>query len=273
MSSSDDNFELVTPALYERAFNDFGQLGQRLPEEAVVSLAREVLARLTEKLGQAEVPAEDIETLSAALLSSDSKAAAEIIEGKYREGVDVQSLYLRYLSPAASRLGAQWNSDEITFADVTVGTGRIYAIMRNLARRFPAPPLPQDKHALFANVPGETHSLGVKLAADLTRKAGWQVDLVLNPEHDELIQAIGMSQYHIVGLSAAGEHALGHLARIILALRVSSPRTYILVSGNIVSVAREQVELMDVDAMPRSYEEAREALEMLWTRAIESAQK
>lgn len=267
MSSSDDQTELVTPALYERAFTDFGRLGEQLPDEAVVSLAREVLARLTAQLGKADVPAQDIEDLSAALLGKDSKAAAVMIEEKYRAGTDVQSLYLQYLSPAASRLGMQWESDEISFADVTVGTGRIYAIMRNLARKFPAPPLPQEKHALFANVPGDDHTLGVKMAADLSRKAGWEVDLVLDPEHDALIETIGTSRYHIVGLSAAGEHALPSLARLILALRVSSPRTYILVSGNVVSVAPEKIDLMDVDARPRTYEEARRALDVLWERA------
>ncbi|NNE53415.1 MAG: cobalamin B12-binding domain-containing protein [Sulfitobacter sp.] len=266
MSSSEENTELVIPALYERAYADFGRLGRHLPEESVVSLASEVLVRLTQNLGKADVPANDIEELSTALLSPDAKAAANLIEDRFRKGVDVQSLYLQYLSPAALRLGTQWESDNISFADVTVGTGRIYAIMRNLARRFPAPPLPEGKHALFANVPGDNHTLGVKMAADLTRKVGWQVDLMLDPDHDKLIDAIGLSNYHIVGLSGAGEHALPSLARLVLALRVSAPRTHILISGNIVEVAGDKVELMDVDAMARTFEEAKQALDTLWTR-------
>jgi methanogenic corrinoid protein MtbC1 len=116
--------------------------------------------------------------------------------------------YILITSPAAKQLGEWWSSDEATFVEVTLGTGRIYAIMRAMSDMFePRVPI-TSKTAVFCTVPGETHSLGVKMATDMFRKNGWQIDLNIGMSHAELVESIGSAQHMLIGLSGGGVHSV-----------------------------------------------------------------
>jgi len=158
----------------------------------------------------------------------------------------------------------QWTRDEVTFADVAVGTGRIYAIMRTIGHAFPREVDLSRRTAIFASLPGEQHTLGVKMAADLFKQDGWDIDLVLDADHDELIDRIAHSGHIIIGLSAGGKHALETLTRVILAIRVSAPDARVLVAGNIVNELPDQIRLTGVDAQCATIEEARAEMDRLW---------
>ncbi|MEW9922290.1 B12-binding domain-containing protein [Marimonas sp. MJW-29] len=264
MSPPEDESDLVRVDLYHRSYSDLNRLQKQLPEEIVVSLAREVLEGLARQLASPEVRNEEILRLSNALIGPEPKAAASLIQRLYADGRDVNALYLEYLAPAALELGERWKSDRITFADVTVGTGRIYAIMRSLRKRITPHRTPGRRSAFFAVVPGDDHTLGLKMAADLARNDGWEIELELSSEHEEVLDRIIGAEPLLIGLSAGGKHAVPNLARLVLALRVHLPTAQILVSGNILDAETESVHLMHVDGIGRSYEEAMSELERLW---------
>lgn len=264
MSSSDNLENLVPEDVYDKAYADLSQLQTQLPERVVESLAREVLRRMARDTPELPVEPQEIEALSDALISKDAKAASSLIQRHHGNGVDANTLYLNYLGPAAHTLGTRWETDQISFADVTVGTGRIYAIMRTLNRQVSRRPVRDGKAAYFAVVPGEDHRLGLKMAADLARKEGWQIDLELDATHDELVEQITQSDHALIGLSAGGVHALPDLARLVLALRVSVPNALIMVSGNIVAIEHESISLMQVDGMARDFDGAMAKLAELW---------
>ncbi|MEM9966907.1 MAG: cobalamin B12-binding domain-containing protein [Pseudomonadota bacterium] len=273
MTSPDDAPKLVAPHLYSQAYADLENLQMQLPEEAVVSLAQEVIRRLAKKIQKAHAPQHAVSALSQALISSDAKTAAALLEQHYLSGVGVRDLYLQYISPAAAQLGRWWEKDEVSFADVTIGIGRVYAIMRNLSGRLPQDVIPKGKTALFASVPGDDHILGLKIAAELAREEGWHIDLQLDTDHDALVSHIASAGHHLIGLSGGGEHALSALARLVFALRVSEPNALILVSGNIVNEAADRISLMHVDAISADFEEAMLQLNRLWTQiATQEAQ-
>ena len=265
MSSSEDKPEISPEELYQQSFSDHTQLHTHLPEEAVISLAREVIRRLARQFTETKPAAENIEALAKALVSKDNKAAARMVDQFLSDGAEVDTIYLELLGMAAQRLGQWWESDELTFAEVTVGIGRIYAIIRTLRNRIVLDTVPNQKSAIFASIPQDDHTLGVKMAADLAREDGWEVDLMLDKDHDTLVDAIASSGQTLVGLSGAGEHSLPHLTRLVLALRISAPRSLILVSGNVIATSEEAVRLMHVDGMERTFEGAMAGLGRLWT--------
>lgn len=264
MSSSEIDQELVEVDLYQQSFDDLRLLKNSLPEATVVSLAREVLRRLSDQSETVAFQPAEIEKLSKALIDDNAGNAANMIEKQHESGLGVQEIYLGLLAPAARKLGEWWESDQITFAEVTIGTGRIYAIMRSLRIRFEHAELPAAKSAFFASVPDETHMLGVKMAADLFRQSGWQIDVEAGLNHDTLLERITSSRHRLVGISAGGLHALPALARLILALRVSVPGVRILISGNIVAEAIDSIRLMQVDVVTTDLEEAIAAMDRLW---------
>ncbi len=258
-------------SVYRKTLMDIQVLERKLPENTLELLAREVLHRLTEQ-GQTRVAPdiaiqdEEIENLSHLLISGDVNAGARYISELRDQGASLDAIYLTYLGGAAHKLGEWWENDEVSLFQVTIGTGRIYGIMRGLNPLFVSSIRNVKKRAVFASVPGETHTLGIRMASDLFRKSGWEIDLKIGKTHDELISEIGDSACVLIGLSAAGEHAIAPLAKLIVALRVARPECLILVSGNIAAVSSDVVRLMAPDGMAVDFDGAEAELEALWER-------
>jgi methanogenic corrinoid protein MtbC1 len=264
MDDSNNTSKLVPPELYEETYSKIGRLQTTLPEPALKVLAREVLQRLSNKAIDSAEREQAIVDLSEALIGADPNAALDLIDRFHRDGANIKSLHLDYLAPAAALLGDWWTQDRIQFSSVSVGTGRIYAIVRNLARRFPPDRVLNRRHALFASIPGDDHTLGVRMATELVRKEGWDVDLAITSTHDELLNQIAHSNHLIIGLSGGGDQSLPELARLVLAIQVSQPAAMLLISGSIVTEARDALELMHIDAIESDFDGALAALERFW---------
>lgn len=255
--------------VFRRSNANLRRLQERLPEDLVIDLAREVIRRVASKdsalkhVAQTATEA-DLLALCNALLSPDESAAAQIVAEMRADGVSVDEIYLKRLAYAANRLGDMWVRDEISFSQVTVATGRILAIMRSLRHLFhPAVPV-HDKTAIFASVPGEDHTLGVHMAADIFRKNGWDISLKTGLDHDELVATIEKTPTAIVGLSISGEHSIDALSRLVVALHICCPYAMIVVNGSNVDDVRPVLSLMGVDAIATTLEEAQEKLDALW---------
>ncbi|SMX23139.1 cobalamin B12-binding domain-containing protein [Boseongicola aestuarii] len=254
--------------VYVRSQAELRSLKSQLPEDTVASLAREVIRRLASREIQSSVntPSEDaIAQLCHALLSDDDTAGAQYIQEIETDGATVEVVYLQYLARAAQLLGVWWEEDKISFMSVTLGTSRMYAIMRGMQHRFAVPRAPLKRSALFASVPGETHTLGVRMAADLFRQDGWDINLKLGLTHEELLKHVEGSDAVLVGVSAAGEHSIRALSQLVVALRISNPNTKLFVSGNVVVKASEQIALMGLDGTAADIKTAREVMAKLWT--------
>lgn len=216
-----------------------------LPNEAVQLLADEVVVQLASRLhpevmkSSPAVPV-PVETFCEALLSDDSDAAIEMVRQERRDGVPLETVYLMTLAAACRRLGALWEDDRLSFLQMSVAAGRVFEIMRCLRRQIALPlglDLPERK-ALFATVPGELHSIGVTMAADMFRNRGWEIDLRTGLDHEALLASITDRPYRIIGLSAGHPSTIVALTRLIVALRITHPEARIVVSGNIANEVR-----------------------------------
>jgi len=249
---------------YDRAAGEYTEMGRHLEDGAVRSLAAEVVSRLAARHnGKASPEQCDLDTLCAALTDPDPEVGRDAVTALLDKGVTREQLYLDYLAGAARRLGEWWSEDRTSFATVSIGASRIYAILRTL-RAGLAPDNGGDRQeALFASVPGEAHFLGVTMAADLARQAGWRITLRLGDDHDTLVRAVQDSGCRVVGLSASAGRSLTSLSRLVAALRVTCPSTSILVSGHVLCVAPEDVAALGVDACVTDVAGALRALETL----------
>lgn len=239
--------------------------GQSDPHDhdLVHSLALEVISRLDRKaatiLDDASViSATDVSVLCDALLSTEETRATDLVMQMVERKIDIDVLHLAYLGEAARMMGARWEDDLASSAEVIIGAGRIYRILRQLRDRFlfARPLRPDDYRAVFASVPGEVHTLGITIAADYMRRRGWQVDLRSGMDHEALVDQIGHSDYSIIGLSASTSAAIFPLTRLIVALRISNPRAWIVIGGTIVQAVPDIVTLVDADGAVRTVEEA-----------------
>ncbi|MEQ6250776.1 cobalamin-dependent protein [Sulfitobacter sp. HNIBRBA3233] len=269
MKTEKDATSLFKDSLYHETVTQIGTLRAKLPEEVFANLAREVIRRLTDHpavlSSSIAFPTDSkIDELARALLLPNPRAGIAFVERIRDQGASVETVYLAYLAEAAKRLGYWWETDQIGFTDVTIGTGHIYAIMRGLKPVFGQNARPAQPSALFCPVPGETHTLGIQMAADMARKQGWNITLKRDLSHDALISHVISAGHSVIGMTAAGEHSLPALARIILALRISAPNAAILISGNAARIAPETITLMGPDAVEPDFDKAMTRLGEIW---------
>lgn len=262
---------------FERMSRGFAELGGRLPDNALQVLAREVIARLAQRrklLRDSLQPLDDavIERLCVALTGPNATAGVSEIMKLRATGTGIEQIYLGALAPAARRLGVWWDEDRASFADVTIGIARVYGIMYGLRAEFPITLEQTRRHAMFAPVPGEDHTLGISMAADLFRSHGWDIDLKVGLGHNALIAAMAEGDAPIIGLSLGQEEQLPEIIRLIVALRVTNPRAYILVAGQFVARHADTLTLTGADAAAAEIPEALEAMEALWAAVQADAQ-
>jgi methanogenic corrinoid protein MtbC1 len=244
----------------------------KLPREEVESIVKEVLMRVRADALRNEtsidVPSrKKVERLCYSLISDDGDEGRRFIEEVYSDGASLGAIYLNYLAEAAVVLGEWWENDDVSFSEVAIGTSRIYAIIRSLSHLFvPTRPV-EVKSAVFASIPGETHNLGVRMAADMFGQEGWNIHLIVGKNHDELVSEVADSACSIIGLSAAGAHSTAALARLIIALRISNPGAAIVLSGQITKEAQEFVSHLDLDGVASDVSTALALFERLGNRA------
>lgn len=224
---------------YDRAARQLRFAKRVLPEDSVSLLAQEVVRRLAFRLVRPSkgisVPQDEVEALCAALLSGDELSGERIILRALRGGADLDTLYLGYIAGAARRLGQMWEDDTASFVEVTLGSGRLYRIIRAL-RHTLAPKIldgREDRPALLAQVPGESHTIGIEIATDLVRHQGWDVDVALELSHDELVHHSETRNYRAIVLVANSDNMLAVLSRLVVALRITQPLAQIMVAGSI----------------------------------------
>ena len=229
----------------------------KLPPAALKLLAEEVIARLASRYSDkplADVTApssEHIDALADDLLSPDQDKALNTVLALKASGVPRDTLYLGYIAGAARRLGERWERDETPFTDVTIAAGRLYIIMRALRPNFvdDVAAVSPDARALFAVAPGENHTLGVVMAADMFRERGWIIDLETSLDHDDLVETAAAGRYPIIGLSASSAKMILPLTRVIASLRVTSPASSILVSGELTTIEPDLADIVDADSV------------------------
>ncbi|PJI91513.1 methanogenic corrinoid protein MtbC1 [Yoonia maricola] len=248
---------------YHKADRQFRLAEQKLPQDAVSALAREVVRRLAFKIPRTvktdDLPdATEIDLLCASLLSTKDNAADQFIMAARRDGVPMDAIYLGYVAGAARRLGEMWDADEISFVDVTLGCGKLYRIIRGL-RHVIAPGILAERDewpAMFALVPGETHTLGIEIATDVFRREGWDVDMMVGLDHDMLVDQSDRRNYRAVVLVANSDNMIERLTRLVLAIRISHPLAHLVVAGNILDHHPDILELVGADAMMKDIETA-----------------
>lgn len=250
-----------------RATESLERRGETLSASALRVLAREVILRVSRSESPvapvSDLPGNSaIELLCDALLSQEETAAADLVNAARLDGMSADTIYHAYLAEAARRLGARWDRDEATAAEVIQGAGRIYAILRDLRSVFLAERLiaPPEAEAVFATVPGEVHGIGATIAADTMRRKGWDISLRLGLGHDALVTEIARMQPAILGLASSLPSMTFATARLIVALRIRCPQIWIMMAGPIVSQDPEIARIVDADASAATMDEAAELL-------------
>lgn len=232
-------------------------VGVSLPGSAARTVAVDALTRVAARGETVALPrreadlAQQIEQFCDYLVGRSDIIPADIRTTLANGETSPDSIYDEVFRRAAAELGQRWCDDRASFLDVTLGMGKLQALLRRYGQSFDAfdSARVSKPSALFAVVPGEEHRFGLCMAADYFRRAGWDVEVLDHCGTEGLCRAAAERGPDLIGLSAGSRRMLSSLARVVAALRTSIPKSLICVGGQLTSQEPFLVERMGVDSV------------------------
>jgi methanogenic corrinoid protein MtbC1 len=182
------------------------------------------------------------EVIELTTLACDGLASTLVfIEALAREGISLPTLLLELVAPAARLLGTQWESDERSFSDVTVGLGTLQQIVHVLGPTF-APGIGHRGLVVLVSLRSDQHTLGLHILGEFLRRAGWGVHVAPGMPEAELRTLVASERVEMVGISARNSDGFEALARLVASVRASSlnPDVAIMLGGSGELAARAQ---------------------------------
>jgi len=241
--------------------------------DSLRSLARQALMRvadapLSTRLSTIRPDPQDISSFCACLLSPSFSDVRAHVERLQADGYPKSAIVHGHIAEAARLLGAQWQRDEVTFAQVGHGTGRLQRLCRFLRAETVTRRTNPRRRVLFATMPGETHTLGVFIAADSLREKGWRIDLSMGERLDRTLADLMEHDHAVLGVSLGSVRSLRILSAVLPAIRRTVPGTPILVSGPLLAGFPAAAEDLPVDAVAADFGAAVDILETLSRRRV-----
>lgn len=197
---------------------------------------------------------EDVAVFAELVLHEDDRAVRDCVIALRDRGVPTEAIFLELLSPVARHLGEMWERDLCTFTEVTVGLGRLQKVLRensSAGSQFGhGGRSEQSQRILLMPCPGEQHTFGLSLVAELFHRAGWDV-VTCFLATDAAATMVKKDWYDVVGFSLGSEAGVPRLrAAMELVRQVSqNPRLPIIAGGPIFLLHPEYGEQIQADAI------------------------
>lgn len=196
---------------------------------------------------------DELDAFVALVLDNDADVVCEYIEQLRDGGESLPAVYLNLLAPAARRLGELWESDECSFATVTLGISRMHQVLLRFSPFFCAncTESPDDaKSVLVIPVPGEQHTFGLMMLVEFFRREGWRVWSGSPRSDEELVGLLESDRFDVVGLSVAAERHLSSVPDLLRSMRERSKNKNIkvIVGGRLFSEQPELAKKVGADA-------------------------
>jgi len=172
--------------------------------------------------------ANEVKAFSDLLLGRSMDSAGAHIQSLRQQGVPLEAIYLKLLSPTARYLKYQWLEDERDFADVTLGLWRLQQLLREFSVAFRTESQrASGLRVLLAPGPSEPLDLGylmfgLVLLGEFFRRDGWDAWIEPATEARQLAATIHTEWFDVVEFMVSGEKRLDELAATIKMVRKSS---------------------------------------------------
>lgn len=219
-------------------------LAHRVPDECAVH-------PLT---ANGRVTPEDVAVFAELVLHEDDQAVRDCVIALRDRGVPIEAIFLDLLSPVARHLGEMWERDLCNFTEVTVGLGRLQKVLRENSAAFgqfnQANPAEKGRRILLMPCPGEQHTFGLSLVAELFHRAGWDV-VTCFLATDAAAVMVQKDWYDVVGFSLGSQTGVVRLKAVMALVRQVSQNTRvsIIAGGPIFLLHPEYGEHIQADAI------------------------
>ena len=200
------------------------------------------------------VTPEDVAVFAELVLHQDDFAVRECVIALRDRGVPIEAIFLDLLSPVARHLGEMWERDLCSFTEVTVGLGRLQKVLRENSAAFGQFPSSghseQGRRILLMPCPGEQHTFGLSMVAEIFHRASWDVVTCFMPT-DAASEVVRREWYDVVGFSLGNEAGVPLLREAMGRVRDLSqnPLVSIIAGGPLFSLQPELGAQVPADAI------------------------
>ena len=173
--------------------------------------------------------------LRAATVNS-SFDATHVMEELRQFRLSVDAVVDLYIPQVARNMGELWETSDIDFATVTIGSLRLQALLNEASIAPPyANACPSDAPlALVVVAEGEHHFLGGSVVAAQMRRLGWDVSLSIAEEPTQITNRVIHDQPDMVLISCAQMRGLETIAQNVNSIRqATDPAPAIALGGAI----------------------------------------
>ncbi len=176
-----------------------------------------------------------VESTADCAVEQDRTGVRECLDQALLWGLPIEQVYIQILGGAAGALGDRWGRDTLDFVRVAIAMGVLQASLREFAQdhQHEAAGLSSSRRILLLPTPGESHSFGSSVVAEVFRHRGWNVDSEFNLGCHEISAILRSEWFDVVGLSLGSERNLQQLSETIRQIHRHSRnrRVGILVGG------------------------------------------
>lgn len=176
-----------------------------------------------------------VEHFTNLLLNSSDSKAVHFINSLFRDGASANAVFTDVLSPSARLLGALWQRDKCSFADVTLGLSAIHRVLYREADRLgrEIDARSHDHAILITPLPGENHIFAASLLAEYFRAALWMVRSGIGESKSAIVQIVRRQPFDVVGVTVSSVHKIPACKQLISEIREHSlnPNIKILTGG------------------------------------------
>lgn len=174
-----------------------------------------------------------------AVLGRDPETAKQVVHDLVASGVPAVDLADFYIPEVARKLGDQWCIDELSFANVTIGSARLQSMLRSLGPDWSGETTGQKATAsILLVVPQEVyHTLGALVLGGQLRRKGLSVKLVLGGKPQDVAIHVESAHYDCVFISSSRGETLESLHRLVEAVKTATlTPPPIVIGGTILEV-------------------------------------
>ena len=152
-------------------------------------------------------------------------------------GMGIDLIVLELIPRIARKLGNQWASDNLSFAEVTIATGRLQKLIYSLDHLYQETRTsPTTTHSILVTAaPGSHHTLGPLILSNYFTWAGWSVLSETVPSERFIETTVTSKSLTAIAVSIADYDQLDRLPKLIQTIRSKSlnPAIIVLTGGSL----------------------------------------
>lgn len=207
----------------------------------------------------------EINRITQLLLDTEEGAFELAITVLKTHGASINYIVLELIPEIAKKLGKQWEDDTLSFAEVSIGVGKLERAIHKLDYLFQASQLEkrQNKSIVISPFPDSQHSLGTLILSNFFTHSGWQVYRPANNGLHSIIHEIESKHHHVLAISISTYEQLHELPGLIQLLKEKSnnPQIIVLIGGPLYNKSPEKFNHIQADVKAFTPEESVQKLD------------